>query len=190
MNFMHAYFGQRQQKTKLDSTFSELMSILFGVPQGSILRPLSFIIYICDLFILNDGLVCGSYADDTTPFVYWQNSEEILGELENQMAKTSEYFLLIFLKANGQHFHLFLILFVDKVTNIENFIIKLSYSEVLLGVTFDSNLRFSEHVTCLCATANRKLYALTRVCKYISLKKCPILMKSPIISKFSYYPLT
>ena len=35
LTFMHAYLSQRLQKTKVGSTFSELMSILFGVPQGS-----------------------------------------------------------------------------------------------------------------------------------------------------------
>ena len=37
LTFMHAYLSQWQQKTKVGSTFSELMSILFGDTQGSIL---------------------------------------------------------------------------------------------------------------------------------------------------------
>ena len=89
LTFMHAYLSQRLQKTKVGSTFNELMSILFGAPQGSILGPLLFIIYICDLFILSDHLEFGSYADDTTPFVYGENFDEILGELEKHMAKIS-----------------------------------------------------------------------------------------------------
>ena len=60
---------------------------------------------------------------------------------------------------------------------------------VLLGVTIDNNLSFSEHVTYLCATANRKLHALSRASKDISLKKHRTLMKSFIISQFSYCPL-
>ena len=48
LTFMHAYLSQRQHKTKVGSTFRELMGILFGVPQGSILGPLLFIIYNCD----------------------------------------------------------------------------------------------------------------------------------------------
>ena len=56
----------RQQKTKVGSTFRKLMGILFGVPRESIIGHF-FIIYICDLFILNDHLEFGSYADDTIP---------------------------------------------------------------------------------------------------------------------------
>ena len=69
------------------------MSILFDVPQGSILGSLLFIIYICDLFILNDHLEFESYADDTTPFVYGGNFDEILDKLEKHVPKTSGWFL-------------------------------------------------------------------------------------------------
>ena len=77
------------------------------------------------------------------------------------MAKISEWFLHNCLKANAKTFHLFLSPFVDKAINIENFTIKSSYAEVLLGVTIDSNLSFSEHVTYLYAGANRKLHDLS-----------------------------
>ena len=63
------------------------------------------------------------------------------------MAKIFEWFLNSCLKANAKKFHLLLSPFVDKAIKIENFTIKSSYAEILLGVTIDSNSSFSEHVT-------------------------------------------
>ena len=60
------------QKIKVGSEFSDFLNILFGVPQGSILGPILYIISIADFFINNDTNFA-SYADDTTPYVCGQN---------------------------------------------------------------------------------------------------------------------
>ena len=47
---INSYLKGRKQRTKINSSYSAFADILFGVPQGSILGPLLFKIYICDLF--------------------------------------------------------------------------------------------------------------------------------------------
>ena len=42
---------------------------LFGIPQGSILGPLLFNIFLCDLFLIRNYVERASYADDNTPFI-------------------------------------------------------------------------------------------------------------------------
>ena len=110
------------------------------------LGSLLFINHTCDLFILKDHLKFGSYANDTTPFVYWENFNQILDEFEKHMTNISEWFLHNCLTANAKKFHLFLSTFAEKAVNIENFNTKLSHAEVLLGVTIDAKLSFSVHV--------------------------------------------
>ena len=51
-----SYLKNRTQTTKVGLSFSELLNIIFGVPQGSVIDPLLFIIYICDLFIVNKDI--------------------------------------------------------------------------------------------------------------------------------------
>ena len=46
-----------------------------------------------------------------------------------------------------------------------------------------------EHILSLCKKVNRKLHALSRVSKYMTLNKCRIFMRSFIISQFNYRPL-
>ena len=72
---------------------------------------------------------------------------------------------------------------------VENYVIKSSGVEELLGVTIDSNLNFKEHILSLCKKANCKLHALSRASKYMTLNKRRILMKSFIISQSNYCPL-
>ena len=177
------------QTTKVGPLFSELLNIIYGVPQGSILGPLLFIIYICDLFIVNKDVNFSSYADDTTPFITGMSFEQIIPELEIILSDISQWFMNNNPKANAGKLHLFLRLYEDETVTVENCVIKSSGVEELLGVTKYSNLNFKEHILSLCKNANRKLHALSRVYKYMTLNKRRILMKSFITSQFNYCPL-
>ena len=57
-----SYLKNRTQTTKVGSSFTELLHIIYGGPQGSILCPLLFFIYICDLFIAHKKVNFSSYA--------------------------------------------------------------------------------------------------------------------------------
>ena len=67
--------------------------------------------------------------------------------------------------------------------------IKASKEKVLLGVRYDNDLTFKEHVTSICSKTNQKLHALTRVLKYLRLQTHHILIKSFITTQFSYCPI-
>ena len=107
---------------------------------------------------------------------------QIIPELESILSDISQSFMNNNLKSNAGKFHLFLSPSDDQTITVENYIIKSSGVEKLLGVTIDSNLNFKEHILSLCKKANRKLHALSRLSKYMTFNKCHILTKSFIIS--------
>ena len=165
LNFILAYFTNRKQKTNIGSSFSDFLNILFGVPQGSILGPLLFIIYICDLFMEYDAIKFANYADDTTPCTYGQSFDEIIVKLETDMSNICEWFHHNGFKANLGKFYFLLNSIVDRPIKITGSTIKAKKEEVLLGVRINSDLTFKEHVTSICSKANQNLHAFTRVSK-------------------------
>ena len=56
LQMLQSYLSNRKQRTKINDAYSKYCEILFGVPQGSILGPLLFNIYICNMFYDIDEL--------------------------------------------------------------------------------------------------------------------------------------
>ena len=70
-----------------------------------------------------------------------------------------------------------------------NFNIKNSFSEKLLGITFDGKLKFSNHIEDICKKATRKLNVLSRIVPYMDISRRKILMNVFFRSQFNYCPL-
>ena len=66
LNLFKSYLSERSQFVSIGGTSSPLRTVNTGVPQGSILGPLLFIIYINDLHMASDKFIYILYADDTT----------------------------------------------------------------------------------------------------------------------------
>ena len=82
LKLVHDYLSNRKQRTKTNSSYSSLLEIIFGVPQGSILGPLLFNISLTDLFFTIEETGLASYADDNTPYVSADNTDGIIKSLE------------------------------------------------------------------------------------------------------------
>ena len=107
--FILAYLKSRKQRTRIGSAFSDYLNILFGVPQGSILGPILFIIFLSDLFYIYNDLDYANYADDTTPYVCRQNYAEAIEFLEPTINNIFAWFKNNGLVANSGKSHFWLV---------------------------------------------------------------------------------
>ena len=155
-------------------------------PTGFYFVPLLFLIFIADLFYLNCDLDFASYADDTTPYFCGWDFSSIINVLEPNVNTLFNWFRQNGFIANSIKSHFLTSPFERRPLKIRDSIITSGSSEELLGVLIDSELTFHDHITRLCSKANKKLSALARVSKYLTLSKRRLLMSSYITSQFNY----
>ena len=82
LKLLQDYLSNRWQRAKVDSKFSSWKKIISGVPQGSILVPILFNIFICDMFLFLHVTLFIGYSDDNTPFVVRENVPDVISALE------------------------------------------------------------------------------------------------------------
>ena len=107
--YLKDYLSHRKLKIKIYKTFSNWTNILHGVPQGSILGPQIFTVFLYDLFLFKPNIDLVSYADDSTPFAMGGSSElEVINEIKSVVESLTFLFRNNCLKVNPDKLHLLL----------------------------------------------------------------------------------
>lgn len=157
VGWFDSYLSERKMYTKLGDSESDMMDILCGVPQGSILGPLLFLIYINDLPHVTK-LFTALYADDTTFAHYHEDIDTLFQETNTLLADVEDWFdaNMLSLHPGKTRFILFTNSKTAKESKHELFLQNNSILRVqetgteksfkLVGVYLDEGLTFKYHI--------------------------------------------
>ena len=134
-----------------------------GVPQRSILGPVLFNIFINDIFLFVQNSTIYNYADDNTVSYFDYDINKVVNTLEADSLKLINWFSINLMKANPDKFRA---IAIGKKTNKHNLTFNLNGHTItcednvtLLGVTIDSNLNFSNHISEICKKCIKAVHA-------------------------------
>ena len=189
-----SYLHNRHQRVKISDAKSDWLNIEKGVPQGSILGPLLFNIFINDIFFIDNDVTMYNYADDNCIAYAHRDIETIKSVLERDIKKMLDWFKNNSLQANPSKFQSMLL--KNKTVNAEDFniivdndILNLTDDMTVLGINIDNKLNFNSHVSSMCNKAGRQLNVLQRLKGSLDYASRLSIYKSFIMSNFNYCPV-
>ena len=187
---MKSYLMDRQQRVKIGDTFSNWANSIKGVPQGSILGPLLFNIFINDFLFGKYNSTIYNYADDNTICCHDDDQLVTVNKLEEDCLKAMQWFELNRMKANASKFQ---VMFISRNNNknIESITVggqelKVSKSINILGVELDRELKYNSHMDNISRQAGKQVNAVKRMKHYLDKRTRNIIYNSYINCNFSY----
>jgi len=193
IEWVRSFLSNRKLRVKVNNSFSNWMAVLSGIPQGSILGPLLFIIFINDLPDVCD-LVWNIflYADDAKLFRHIRSVVDNM-DLQNDITKVQSWIDKWQLSLNINK--CIMVSYGRQIDNSYKYYLRNDDGDYCLqrldsfkdlGVTFDSNLSFKLHIAEKINKANRMLGIIKRNFRGLQYDAFLMLYKAMVRSHLEY----
>ena len=192
-----SFLCDRTQQVSYNGRLSAVLSLIYGVPQGSSLGPLLFLLYTTDVFdvIADCGLVGHSYADDTQIYVSIPaaDASAAVQRLSVCVARVEQWMGMNRLKMNQDKTQIMWIgtrqqlakLNVTELT-LPSAVVRLSETVSDLGVIIDRQLTMADHVASVCRSCFFQLRQLRVVKQSLTSDATKTLVHAFISSRLDY----
>ena len=168
LKLFESYLSNRKQCVVLNNYTSSTKNISFGVPQGSILGPLLFILYVNDITNCSKYLHFILFADDTNLFYSCSDINVLFQTVNAELAKLAKWFRANKLSLNVEKTNY--ILFGGKHLPNINFTLLIDGSKIeqvdstkFLGIIIDAKLNWKKHTNYIASKISSGLGILSRI---------------------------
>ena len=189
-DIIKSYLSERKQCVRIEDAFSQQCDIQMGVPQGSILGPILFSLYINDLPKISSKMTCLLYADDTAIILNDKNPIELQKIIDDILPLLSRWLSANYLSLNMSKTYFQYYNNGCTTTPIHviiNDTIIMEKEEILyLGVTIDKSLKFSSHIKNVARIISRNIGVISRIRYFINTKNTYILYNAMILPYLNY----
>ena len=193
LSWFRDYLSNRLQYVTFNKHSSDLLSVKCGVPQGSILGPLLFLLYINDITRTSSLLSFILFADDTNIFYSHKNLHSLVEILNHEIPKVCTWFKcnklsLNINKTNFVHFKLSNTNANDLPINIliDGVPLERKNHTKFLGVFIDEHLNWNEHIRHVTTCISRNVGILYKTTHYLPPKALFMLYNSFILPYITY----
>ena len=186
---LKSYLSSRTQRTKFNQTISNEVKVNRGVPQGSILGPLLFIIYINDLCNVSDIAKFYFFADDTAIAIKAHNAIDLKQKISKLLPKVSKWFNCnrLSLNTSKSHFQIY------SKTYVNDFEIQLNGSKIMrqkcvkyLGIMMEENFKFEKHIANISSVISRNIGVMGRAKNFLSSSQLLLLYNALVLPHLNY----
>ena len=187
---LQSYLRDRKQRVKIESSRSEWVTPVRGVPQGSKLGPLLFNCFINDLLYMEISSTIYNYADDNTLSCSGNDIMSIKSCLAQDANVVMNWFDDNYMSANPSKFQ---IMFMG--AGVDNDAYELEVGNVklmsvntvtILGLEIDNKLCFNDHIDHMCQKTAAQINAMSRIKCNLDTTSLLVLYNSFIVSNFQY----
>ncbi len=191
--WFESYLSNRKMYVKYKGNKSELKHMEYGVPQGSVLGPLLFLILTNDLALSMKKCKSILFADDTTIYCTDKNPRVLIDSIKSDLNILVDWFHANKLTLNLSKTNF--IYFTPRSKKKNDINISLSVSDIsisrvdvtkFLGIYLDHNLSFDRHIKHVCSKLSKNLYMLRTVKNILPKASLKILYYSYIHSSIVY----